>query len=70
MDFYETLKVARGELRDRDPKLPAAVKDRLPLFDRFVDGAQFIAMTLLACLSEKLDLKQKEQNRFEHAHRR
>ena len=67
MDFYETLKVARGELRDRDPKFPAAVKDRLPLFDRFVDNSQFIVMTLLACLSEKLDLK--DNNRFEHAHR-
>lgn len=68
MDLYETLKVARGELQDRDPKLPKGVKDRLPLFDRFVDNSQFIVMTLLACLSEKLDLK--DDVRFEHAHRR
>ena len=44
------------------------MKDRLPLFDRFVDNSQFIVMTLLACLSEKLDLK--DDVRFEHAHRR
>ena len=68
MDCYETLKVARAELQDRDPKLPKAVKDRLPLFDHVVDTSQFIVMTLLACLSEKLDLT--DDVRFEHAHRR
>lgn len=68
MDFYETLKVARAELQDRDPKLPKAVKDRLPLFDHFVGTSQFIVMTLLASLSKKLGLK--DDARFEHAHRR
>lgn len=67
-DSYETLKVARGELQDEDPKLPPAVMDRSPLFHRFVDKSQFVVLTILACLSEALGLK--EDVRFEHSHRR
>lgn len=48
--------MARAEMEEKSDELPAGVKKQVDLFDSFISLSHFITSTLLACLSDALDL--------------
>lgn len=61
------MQVAHNEMVAHSPNLPADVKTDMELFDTFISGSHKITKTLLACLSDALQLT--GTNRFEESHR-
>ncbi|KAJ3159268.1 hypothetical protein HDU86_001871 [Geranomyces michiganensis] len=62
-DSYETLKLARAELKQHLPLPPSVTKDakNVKLFERFVESSHLVNSTILARLSEALNLAGDDQ---------
>ncbi|MCJ1467639.1 hypothetical protein MMC07_006264 [Pseudocyphellaria aurata] len=67
VDALESLKIARGEILEKDPNLPVVAQENLDLFHRFSHESHIVGTTILANLSNALGLQ--PGARFEEFHR-